>query len=236
MRLAPASENHEFGRWLDTLPYDPSLRGRIDLPTGIGRVTDTSDLCHCVYSQALLKQTTTNLNVFHDRSILALRHEIVTEFNYEVLQRFPGVEQKSNSVNTADINDKDGVDQVLVEFLQSIDLPSIPPSQLHLKQNVAIILLRNLNPELGLCNGSRMTVAYLGNRCLEVKMLGGDYHGETQLIPRILLTTKEGDLSYVLSRRQFPVRLCFAMTVNKSPGQSFRYVGVDLRRSLFVYD
>ena len=34
-------------------------------------------------------------------------------------------------------------------------------------------------------------------------------------------------------RRQFPVRVCFAMTINKSQGQTVRYVGLDLRRPVF---
>ena len=32
-----------------------------------------------------------------------------------------------------------------------------------------------------------------------------------------------------MTRKQFPVRLCFAMTINKSQGQSFHTVGLDLR-------
>ena len=37
------------------------------------------------------------------------------------------------------------------------------------------------------------------------------------------------------TRRQFPVRLCFAMTINKSQGQSVKYVGLDLRRPVFTH-
>ena len=37
------------------------------------------------------------------------------------------------------------------------------------------------------------------------------------------------------SRRQFPVRLAFAMTINKSQGQSVQNVGLDLRTSVFSH-
>ena len=39
----------------------------------------------------------------------------------------------------------------------------------------------------------------------------------------------------MLTRRQFPIRLCFAMTVNKSQGQSLKNVGLDLRSPVFTH-
>lgn len=47
------------------------------------------------------------------------------------------------------------------------------------------------------------------------------------------MTSLEGDLAFILCRRQFPVQLCFAMTINKSQGQSLSYVGLDLRQPAF---
>ena len=36
-------------------------------------------------------------------------------------------------------------------------------------------------------------------------------------------------------RRQFPVKIAFAMTVNKSQGQTFDKIGIDLRKELFTH-
>ena len=66
-------------------------------------------------------------------------------------------------------------------------------------------------------------------------MLGGSFHRQLWLIPRIKLTSTDGELPFIVSRRQFPTRLCFAMTVNKSQGQSFNFVGVDLRIPVFTH-
>jgi len=55
------------------------------------------------------------------------------------------------------------------------------------------------------------------------------------LLPRIKLTTTEEDLPFIFERTQFPVHLCFAMTVNKSQGQSLEQVGVDLRTPAFTH-
>ena len=65
--------------------------------------------------------------------------------------------------------------------------------------------------------------------------MGGEFNGETRLIPRILLNTTEDELPWIISRKQFPIRLCFAMTVNKSQGQSLDTVGVDLRAPPFTH-
>jgi ATP-dependent exoDNAse (exonuclease V) alpha subunit len=42
-------------------------------------------------------------------------------------------------------------------------------------------------------------------------------------------------MSFKLIRLQYPVRLAFSMTMNKSQGQSRRYVGVDLREEVFSH-
>ena len=39
----------------------------------------------------------------------------------------------------------------------------------------------------------------------------------------------------ILKRRQFPVRLCFAMTINKAEGQSLKYVGIHLISPVFCH-
>jgi hypothetical protein len=97
------------------------------------------------------------------------------------------------------------------------------------------MLLRNLCPQEGLCNGSRMSVKSLGRFCIQVQLLGGDFDGELRTIPRIKLESTDQQLSFTLSRKQFPLMLSFAMTINKSQGQSFEAVGVDLRSPVFSH-
>jgi ATP-dependent DNA helicase PIF1 len=49
------------------------------------------------------------------------------------------------------------------------------------------------------------------------------------------LSYTDGSLPFTLSCKQFPVRLCFAMTINKSQGQSFETVGIDLQAPVFTH-
>lgn len=44
-----------------------------------------------------------------------------------------------------------------------------------------------------------------------------------------LIPTSTTDFTFKFRRRQFPVRLAFAITINRAQGQSVKYVGVDLR-------
>ena len=68
-----------------------------------------------------------------------------------------------------------------------------------------------------------------------VKLLTGDFAGQKVFIPRILNQPTEDQVAFKFTRRQFPVRLRFAMTFNKSQGQSVKHVGLDLRRPVFTH-
>jgi len=81
-----------------------------------------------------------------------------------------------------------------------------------------------------------MVVTKMGECVLEVRLIGGDHDGTICLIPRILLIlTDTGDINFKFWRRQFPVRLAFAMTINKAQGQSVKFVGLDLRVPVFAH-
>jgi ATP-dependent DNA helicase PIF1 len=49
-----------------------------------------------------------------------------------------------------------------MEFLNTLKFPGIPDHELKLKVGLPVVLLRNINQFVGLCNGTRMTVTQLG--------------------------------------------------------------------------
>jgi ATP-dependent DNA helicase PIF1 len=116
-----------------------------------------------------------------------------------------------------------------------LNISGLPPHKLVLKENATIILLRNLNPHIGACNGTRLNVDKLTNNLIFATILNEEHAGQKVLIPRFLLTPTDERLPFTLRRRQFPVRLAFAMTINKSQGQTFKKVGLYLPHHVFTH-
>jgi hypothetical protein len=70
----------------------------------------------------------------------------------------------------------------------------------------------------------------MSNHILEVRLLSSNHNSEIAMIPCITLSPSLTGIVFAinLKRRQFPVQLAFAMTINKAQGQSVRHMGVDL--------
>lgn len=90
------------------------------------------------------------------------------------------------------------------------------------------MLLRNMN-----CNGTRLQVVDFTNHVMKGKILNGDKIGNIVSINRITLYSNE-EYPFRLKRRQFPIRLAFAMSINKAQGQTLKKVGMDLQRDVFT--
>jgi hypothetical protein len=71
--------------------------------------------------------------------------------------------------------------------------------------------------------------------CLESRVISGSKVGEKVYIPRLSLTPSDTRIPFKFQRRQFPVYVCFAMTINKSQGQSLKQVGIYLPQSVFSH-
>lgn len=95
------------------------------------------------------------------------------------------------------------------------------------------MLQRNLNTMKGLCNGTRLIIRNMGEHILDAEILTGDHAGERVFIPRINLSPSQAELPFRLRRRQFPIRLSFVMTINKSQGQTFDKIGLYLPAPAF---
>jgi ATP-dependent DNA helicase PIF1 len=116
------------------------------------------------------------------------------------------------------------------EFLNSLEPSGLPPHCLTLKRGMLVMLLRNLSSTLS--NGTRLIVRRISRSILECSV---PTSGEIVDIPRIALLSPEDELPFVFKRRQFPVRPAYAMTINKSQGQTLRKVGIFVPQGIFAH-
>uniref|UniRef100_A0A0A1XAS3 ATP-dependent DNA helicase PIF1 n=1 Tax=Zeugodacus cucurbitae TaxID=28588 RepID=A0A0A1XAS3_ZEUCU len=173
-----------------------------------------------------IAQNYNNHDWLRERAILAPKNVNVNEINFHIHKKLPGNSETYKSIDTA-MNDEDAVNYP-VEFLNSLEPPGMPPHNLNLKVGSSIILLRNLNaPKL--CNGTRLSVKKLMPNLIQATILTGKAKGGIVLISRIPLIPT--DMSFEFKRLQFPVRLSFAMTVNKAQGQTLQVCGVNLEEA-----
>ena len=63
----------------------------------------------------------------------------------------------------------------------------------------------------------------------------GNRRGDDVLLPRIFCDSNDVNLPIQIRRKQFPVQVCFAMTINKAQGQSLHHLGLYLPSDVLAY-
>ncbi|CAJ2631977.1 unnamed protein product [Trifolium pratense] len=179
-----------------------------------------------------------DLSFFQDRAILAPKNDIVDKINDYMLGLIPGDRKTYLSFDSAyspnsDVDNPDNVHTT--EFFNTINGFGLPNHIVKLKVGVPVMLLRNINHSSGLCNGTRLIITRMGKYVLEGKVISGSNLGHKVYIPRLSLTPADVRIPFKFQRKQFPLTLSFAMTINKSQGQSLKHVGLYLSCSVFSH-
>ena len=235
MRLSQMNESDRFfSKWIAQLSYNPQSNGMIMLPQYIKQHHSETYFINSIYPTTILNNPTDHSAFFQERAILCAKNADVESINQRIIDKVAGNTVTLYSQNTTDLTG-DSQDNFPVEYLQSLAPSGLPPHRLVLKVGLPVMLLRNINPEKGLCNGTRLIIKRIGQYVLQVSVPGPDGNERLELIPRFTLSTLPSELPFVLTRKQFPIKVCFAMTINKSQGQSLKTVGVDLRSSVFTH-
>jgi ATP-dependent exoDNAse (exonuclease V) alpha subunit len=122
------------------------------------------------------------------------------------------------------------------KFLNTLTSNGLPPHVLKLKIGCPIILLRNIDPANGLCNGTRLIIRGFQKNTIDAEIVLGQHAGKRVFLPRIPLCPSDDEIfPFQFKRKQFPIRLSFAMTVNKAQGQTIPNVGVYLLEPVFSH-
>ena len=224
-------DEKEFAAWLLQLgngelqsQTDPTNQGIIDIPS------------ECMLTENIIDA------VFPDVSTASTQHVILTpkndaslQLNDKVLERLPGDMQTYYSSDRVICDTAHEEANYSMEFINSITPSGMPPHRLHMKVGAVVMLLRNLDIRRGLCNGTRLVIRNMYTNVLDAEVVSGERNGQRVLIPRIRLAPSDPNLPFTLERRQFPIRLAYAMTINKSQGQTFDRVGIHLLEPVFSH-
>lgn len=229
-------EEHEFKNWLLDIGngrsrvYDGQYMVRLP-----DRVVCRNNIVDQVFGEGplnLMDQDRLN-NV-----ILCPTNRDSLEINELILERLEG--ENHEYLSTTNILDRttglvsDNDDYPIEEALR-ITPNSFPPHILNIKVGAVVMLLKNWSVAFGLCNGSRLRVIQCNPNSVRCSVLNGPYAGNEYLFCRTEFRSNEGDAGIWLKRIQFPFRLSFAITINKSQGQTFNRVGLLLRRPVFSH-
>ncbi|CAN1179608.1 ATP-dependent DNA helicase PIF1 [Linum perenne] len=172
------------------------------------------------------------------RAIVTPTNAVVSEINNLLLDQIPDSSKKyfsADSLSTTNSNTATLQVEYPLEFLNSLSFNGVLEHILDLKPYVTVMLLRSINPAAGMCNGTRILLTHLGDYVLRGLVVGGNLEGTIIAIPRIVLDVTDTKWPFILKRRQFPIRICYAMTINKSQGQTLDHVGLYLPKPVFSH-
>lgn len=174
---------------------------------------------------------------FKERGILAAKNKDVDIINSLALCKLRGANKEYLSADSVCSSDDQTLHLYTLEFLNSLDLGGgFPPHVLNLKENAPVMLLRNLDPRRGLCNGTRLICKQLYDRVIEAEIITGKNAGDRVLLPRIdFISSSSMGLPFEMRRRQFPIKLAFGMTINKAQGQTLGVLGLYLASPVFSH-
>ena len=198
----------------------------IKIPNNIVSLSPTQDFVQEIFPN--LEKNFLDIEYLTERAIF----NDVDKMNQCLLDMCPGIEEERLSLDS--LKKECEHLEVTEETLHQWTEPGFPLHKLRLKVGAPVMLLRNLGGHEGACNGTKLIVKDIGRHVLLTTFASGEHKGELLALPRIPLTASD-NLETPWTRKQFPVKLAFCMTIHKAQGQTLKKVGVFLPRPVFSH-
>ena len=170
-----------------------------------------------------------NREFLSERCILTPLHANRTLINDMLFDRIPEQEQ----IFTADDQISDDIESIHQELVAQTEWPGIPKHNLRLKKFAIVMVMRNINPAIGLVNGTKMIIEDMNPYFLHCRILSKTaFYNRVVRVPRIRFSS-DRNCWISFTRIQFPVTLCYSMTINKSQGQTIKDLAIYLPNPVF---
>ena len=229
----------EFTDWLlqlgeGQLINHPTLgKDLVEIPRDLIIEDEKSLIHHCFGDPQNISLET--IESMTSSAILCPKNDICLDINNAIINEMPGELMEIKSMDSIESEDNEEIANFPTEFLNTLSVSGLSPHELKLKVGAIIILLKNMDFNKGLCNGTRLIINGLSENLIFATIATGKHKDSCVFLPRIDMSPTESDLPFKLIRRQFPVLPAFAMTINKSQGQTFDRVGIYLPEPVFSH-
>uniref|UniRef100_A0A6N2LTF1 ATP-dependent DNA helicase n=1 Tax=Salix viminalis TaxID=40686 RepID=A0A6N2LTF1_SALVM len=117
---------------------------------------------------------------FRERVIVTTKNTAVAEINDFVLNIAPGekhVYLSVDSIYTSSTESDDANSLYPIEYNYQLEFNGVPSHQLALKVGTPVMLLRNISPSMGLCNGTRLIITQLSSKVIQAQIITGSNIG-----------------------------------------------------------
>ncbi|KAL3115858.1 hypothetical protein niasHT_007158 [Heterodera trifolii] len=234
MRTAPGE--HSLREWLKEIGSGQNKVGTNQLlippQLVLNNIEEAIQFC---FPEGLFIDPLSNAEAIANNAVLCPTNNDVHYINEVALARMSGDAKDFPSIDEP-LEPNDEFNNFRTDFnIEAVhnEMPSgMPPHKIVLKVGTPVMLIRNLDVTQGLCNGTRLQVMRMAEDNIFCRILTGPRAdaGHVIVLPRVQFEYGRGRHHRGLRfrRLQFPVRLCFAMTINKAQGQTLKRMALVL--------